>query len=248
MPRAKPVIPAATPSSPRTNSFTIGRLAQLTGFTTTVIRVWERRHAFLKPVRLENGHRRYTAQDLSVLQNVRALLDQGVRIGDIARMGREELIRAANQSSTPVGDASPISSLAEDFFDGRHSDVAWSILDALPCAVIVTDKRGLVRWVNRGVAMLCGYDLAELHDLKPGSVLQGPRTERTAVEQLRSAITNLRPASVSILNYHKSGEPYQALVEISPLGVGANHIGFVATARRTENAAGSASRRPPRRG
>jgi PAS domain S-box-containing protein len=214
-------------------SFTIGRLAELTGFTTTLIRVWERRHAFLEPERLDNGHRRYTAQDLSVLQSVRALLDQGVRIGDIARMGRNELARGGNaEASTSVSAAAPATQAEEDYLDGRHPEVAWSILEALPCAVIVTDQLGLVRWVNRGVAMLCGYDLAELHGLKPGSVLQGPGTERQVVEQLRTAIANHRPCSVPILNYHKSGQPYQALVEVTPLGFGANHVGFVATARR----------------
>ncbi|MES1173149.1 MAG: MerR family transcriptional regulator [Myxococcales bacterium] len=222
---------AASPKSPARISFTIGRLAQLTGFTTTLIRVWERRHAFLEPERLDNGHRRYTARDLGVLQRVRALLDQGVRIGDIARMGRQELLAGHGEASPPPTEQSPALP-HEDYLDGRHPEIAWSILDALPCAVIVTDKRGLVRWVNRGVAVLCGYDLAELHGLKPGSVLQGPGTDRKAVEQLRTAITNQRPGSVTILNYHKSGEPYLAMVELTPLGVGVNHLGFVATARR----------------
>ncbi|MET0790307.1 MAG: MerR family transcriptional regulator [Polyangiaceae bacterium] len=222
-------------------SFSIGKLAQLTGFDATLIRAWERRHLLLQPERLENGHRQYTAQDLSVLQNVRALLDQGFRIGDIARMGRAELVRSeAGASSLRTLDASPTAAAQEDYLDGRHPEIAWSILEALPCAVIVTDKRGLVRWVNRGVGALCGYDLAELHGLKPGSILQGPGSDRKAVDQLRAAIVSHRPCSVSILNYHKSGEPYLALVDVTPLGFGMNHVGFVGTARRLENAASSA--------
>lgn len=214
-------------------SFSIGKLAQLTGFNVTLLRVWERRHALLQPQRLSNGHRRYTAQDLAVLRGVRALLAQDVRIGDIARLGRDELARTgAAQVETRAGDAASASPLDDDYLDGRHPEVAWSILEALPCAVIVTDKQGLVRWVNRGVAMLCGYDLAELHGLKPGRVLQGPGTDGKAVEQLRAAIENHRPCQVSILNYHKSGEPYLAQVELTPLGIGMKHVGFVATARR----------------
>jgi PAS domain S-box-containing protein len=217
-------------------SFSIGQLAQLTGFTTTLIRAWERRHAFLEPERLDNGHRRYSALDLSVLHNVRALLDKGLRIGDIARMGRTELGRVHSAAlQTRVIDTSIVASLDEDYLDGRHPAIAWSILEALPCAVIVTDKRGLVRWSNRGVAVLCGYDLAELRGVKPGKVLQGPGTERKAVAQLRAAIAGQRPCSVSILNYHKSGEPYLAQVEVTPLGFGANHVGFVGIARRLEH-------------
>jgi PAS domain S-box-containing protein len=224
-------------------SFTIGQLAQLTGFNTTLIRKWEDRHAFLRPERLDNGHRRYTAEDLQVLRKVRALLAQGSKIGDIARLGRDELARRDAGQADARADASTLasSSLDHDYLDGRHPEVAWSILEALPCAVIVTDKRGLVRWVNRGVGALCGYDLAELHGLKPGSVLQGPGTDRKAVEQLRTAIVNHRPCSVSILNYHKSGEPYLAQVELTPLGFGVNHVGFVATARRISISAAQAT-------
>lgn len=212
-------------------SFSIGKLAQLTGFTTTLIRKWERRHAFLKPERLENGHRRYTTDDLSVLRNVRALLDQGSKIGDVARLGREELVR----SDVGVGLGAPAPH-SEDYLDGRHPEIAWSILEAMPCAVIVTDPHGRVRWVNRGVVVLCGYDLAELHGLRPGSVLQGPDTDRNTVARLRTAIANHRPCSVTLLNYHKSGEPYLALIDVTPLGFGANHVGFVGIARKVEQA------------
>ena len=234
MRRAKEVAPAAVPKSPNGITFTIGKLAELSGFNTTLLRMWERRHGFLQPQRLDSGHRRYTAEDLSLLRGVRSLLDQDVRIGDIARMGRRELARSgAADSTTHASNASAVAPPDEDYLDGRHPSIAWSILEALPCAVIVTDTRGLIRWVNRGVAVLCGYDLAELHGLKPGSVLQGPGTEGKAVEQLRAATSSRRPCSVSILNYHKSGEPYLAQVELVPLGFGVNHVGFVGMARRS---------------
>jgi PAS domain S-box-containing protein len=212
-------------------SFSIGKLARLTGFSTTLIRKWERRHAFLNPERLENGHRRYTTDDLSVLRNVRALLDQGSKIGDVARLGRDQLVRSEIGGGLPAP-----APHAEDYLDGRHPEIAWSILEAMPCAVIVTDTHGRVRWVNRGVVVLCGYDLAELHGLRPGSVLQGPDTDRNTVAQLRTAIANRRPCSVTLLNYHKSGEPYLALIDVTPLGFGANHVGFVGIARKVEQA------------
>ncbi len=214
-------------------SLTIGQLAELSGFTTTLIRAWERRHAFLQPGRLYNGHRRYDAEDLSVLLGVRALLDQGLRIGDIARRGRAELAKIGpHEAAANVEQAALVPSTEEDYLDGRHPEIAWAILEALPCAVIVSDRRGLVRWINRGVVALCGYDLAELHGLKPGSILQGPSTDPKAIEQLRTAVLNHRPCCVTLLNYHKSGDPYLAQVEVTPLRVGLNHLGFVGMARK----------------
>ncbi|HYP90800.1 MAG TPA: MerR family transcriptional regulator, partial [Polyangiaceae bacterium] len=195
-------------------SFTIGKLAQLTGFSPMLLRAWERRHGILQPERLDSGHRRYTAQDLAVLQNVRALLDQGHKIGEIARQGREELARRL----VPVSSLAAVVPPSDDYLDGRHPNIAWSVLEALPLAVIVTDKSGLVRWANRGVGVLCGYDLAELYGSSPGRILQGERTDQRAVAELRAGIASRRPASVSILNYHKSGEPYLAQVDITPLG------------------------------
>lgn len=219
-------------------SFSIGKLAQLTGFNPMLLRAWEKRHGFLQPERLESGQRRYTIEDLTVLQNVRVLLDEGLGIGEIARKGRKELLRS--EAPKPLTRVDAIA-VAENYLDGRHPEIAWSVLDALPLAVIVTDTQGLVRWVNRGVPVLCGYDLAELHGLKPGRMLQGPGSDRRAIDQLRAAIISRRPCSVTLLNYHKSGEPYLALIDIAPLGVGQNHVGFVGTARRIDH---SPTRKP----
>jgi PAS domain S-box-containing protein len=217
-------------------SFTIGKLARLTGFSPLLLRAWERRHGILRPERLDSGHRRYTAEDLAVLQNVRVLLDQGYKIGEIASKGREQLARGSgSKPSAAEGGVTVVLPPADDYLDGRHPEIAWSVLEALPLAVIVTDKRGLVRWANRGVGVLCGYDLPELYGSSPGRMLQGPGTDQRAVQELRTAIGSRRPCSVTILNYHKSGEPYLAMVDVAPLGFGINHVGFVGTARRIES-------------
>jgi PAS domain S-box-containing protein len=210
--------------------FKIGRLAELSGFEPTLLRAWERRHGLLEPGRLENGYRVYTNQDLAVLMRVRELLAQGASIGDVARMGRKALLHEATGGLSTLPDA--------DLLDGRHPDVAWAILDAMPCAVLVTDTMGLVRWANRGVLVLCGYDLSELHGLAPGKMLQGPATEATAVAALREGIAQKRPVTVNITNYTKDGVGYIALVDIGPIFSGPRHIGFVGTARLVQNNVG----------
>jgi DNA-binding transcriptional MerR regulator/methylmalonyl-CoA mutase cobalamin-binding subunit len=69
-------------------------ISESTGFTPAVLRAWERRHGLLVPERTEGGHRLYTEEDMLVLQRVRALLDEGRAIGEIAGMGRERLLEA----------------------------------------------------------------------------------------------------------------------------------------------------------
>jgi PAS domain S-box-containing protein len=194
-----------------------------------VLRAWERRYKLLEPVRAENGYRVYTTRDLAVVLRARELLEDGYRIGDIARMGREQL--APEGAVAKVGRRDVVD---QDCFGGR-AEIAWSILDSLPCGVFVTDTRGLVRWVNRGVLSLCGYDLADLHGRSPGSILQGADTDPRAIAHLRAAVADCRSCSVALLNYHRSGEPYTALVDVTPLGFGANHVGFVGLARRIDS-------------
>lgn len=219
-------------------SFRIGRLAKLSGFEPELLRMWERRYGLLEPERLENRFRAYTDDDVTVLARVRTLLDEGYSIGDIARIGRAKLLvdGAASREpreASPTSATSPITTTSG--IEGPDPQIAWAALDALPHAVIVTDREGRVRWVNRGVPTLCGYDLADLYGLVPGRVLQGAESDPEAVGRLRTAVSDRRPCSVRVVNYKKSGEPYLAQLDIAPIGVGANHVGFVGTARLVDD-------------
>lgn len=66
-----------------------------TGFSPALLRAWERRHGLLDPERTDGGHRLYTEDDLRVLQRVRQLIDQGRSIGEVASLGRGELLGPA---------------------------------------------------------------------------------------------------------------------------------------------------------
>ncbi|QNN51323.1 DICT sensory domain-containing protein [Nocardioides mesophilus] len=59
---------------------TIGDLARRTGLTPAVIRMWETRHGFPEPHRLESGHRRYAESDVELVQHVLRRRDAGIRL------------------------------------------------------------------------------------------------------------------------------------------------------------------------
>ncbi|WHZ17159.1 MAG: Transcriptional regulator [Nitrospira sp.] len=70
-----------------------------------MIRVWERRFGLLKPMRGANRYRNYSDEDVALLRYLKELLDAGASIGDLARVGREELLgrmRAAAPRATIV--------------------------------------------------------------------------------------------------------------------------------------------------
>lgn len=59
---------------------TIGDLAERTGLAPATLRVWESRHGFPRPVRLESGHRRYDERDVDLVQQVLRRRDSGSRL------------------------------------------------------------------------------------------------------------------------------------------------------------------------
>lgn len=82
---------------------------------------------------------------------------------------------------------------------------------------VMTDTRGLIRWVNSEFTSMCGYELEELKGKKPGHILQGPATDPATVAKMRSAFHQLRSVNVEMLNYHKNGNPYWVSITMSPV-------------------------------
>jgi DNA-binding transcriptional MerR regulator len=80
----------------------IATVSRLSGFSPELLRAWEQRHKLLAPARGPGGQRLYSDEDLRILRGVRALLDQGYAIGEIAAGGRRHLLDAARQATAPV--------------------------------------------------------------------------------------------------------------------------------------------------
>lgn len=60
----------------------IKEIAELTGLSEQLIRKWESRHKIIRPERLDNGYRVYTAVDLLTLKELKALRDDGLSMKD----------------------------------------------------------------------------------------------------------------------------------------------------------------------
>lgn len=71
----------------------IGVVAERTGLSQEVLRVWERRYAAVEPERTESGQRLYTDADVERLRLLRRATQAGRSIGMVARLPLEELVR-----------------------------------------------------------------------------------------------------------------------------------------------------------
>lgn len=84
-------------------------------------------------------------------------------------------------------------------------------------AVIITDKEGVVEWVNEGFTKITGYSLEEVKGKKPGKLLQGPETDPFTIDRIREKIKQKVIFKEEILNYHKTGRKYWLSMSITPV-------------------------------
>lgn len=95
--------------------------ARLTGLSRELLRAWERRHRVVEPLRTPGGTRRYTAADIERLRLVKAAVDAGRRISEVAHLEPAELKRrSAVAEARPTGRLDEILS-ALDHLDGVES-------------------------------------------------------------------------------------------------------------------------------
>jgi methyl-accepting chemotaxis protein len=101
----------------------------------------------------------------------------------------------------------------------RRSKVALLSLvaDGTDNSVVITDKNGLIEYVNPGFERVTGYSAAEVMGKKPGSILQGKNTDPETVAQIRRSLAAQKPFYNEILNYPKRGEPYWIALSINPV-------------------------------
>lgn len=78
-------------------------VANKTGLSPHVIRVWERRYEAVTPERLPNGYRQYSEADIDRLRGLRELTEAGHGIGDIAQLDSDEIAGLLDQKRAVSG-------------------------------------------------------------------------------------------------------------------------------------------------
>jgi DNA-binding transcriptional MerR regulator len=75
--------------------------SRLTGLSPDLLRAWERRYGVVVPLRTPGGTRRYRPRDLERLRLVKAAVDAGHRISEVAQLEEEELARLVELRRKP---------------------------------------------------------------------------------------------------------------------------------------------------
>ncbi len=84
-------------------------------------------------------------------------------------------------------------------------------------SVIITNLDGKIEWVNDGFIRSTGYTLDEVKGKKPGSFLQGPKSDPDIVREMSRSLKNRESFDVELINYTKNGDEYAIQISCNPL-------------------------------
>lgn len=84
-------------------------------------------------------------------------------------------------------------------------------------AVIITDAKGQIEWVNESFQRMTRYSLDEVIGLNPGHFLQGPQSQPDQIDYLRNHLAKAEGFKTELINYNKMGEPYWVAIEVQPI-------------------------------
>jgi len=84
-------------------------------------------------------------------------------------------------------------------------------------AVVFTDARRHITWVNQGFTRMTGYEPAEVLGRAPGEILQNERSDPAVIATMRAALGRGEPCKCEILNRKKDGAEYWVDLDIVPL-------------------------------
>ena len=136
----------AVPAEPVAEiTFSIGEAAAMIGVSTHTVRAWERRYRIVSPMRSPTGQRRYTADDIEVLRQVKhdsRVHRLSMRVATMAAQGLVALDEP-DTASAPAAAA-------------RAADPLRLAVDLVSEIVLVIDARGRIVHANTVFVRLSG--------------------------------------------------------------------------------------------
>ncbi len=84
-------------------------------------------------------------------------------------------------------------------------------------AVILTDPRGRIEWVNDGFTRMTGYSPGQVEGKSPGCLLHGPGTDPVAAQGMRDHLARGEGFQTDILNYARDGHSYWVHIDAQPI-------------------------------
>lgn len=98
----------------------------------------------------------------------------------------------------------------------RETKRLADVLEKVNNIIIITDTRGLIKWVNPAFSKHTGYSPEEVTG-KETNILHGPDTDPSTQAAINESIRTGEFKTFEILNYTKDGQAYWTDLNISPI-------------------------------
>ena len=128
-----------------TSGYQIKTVSRLTGIPKNTLIAWERRYDLVAPVRLKNGYRIYSSQDLLIINRVKSLLEQGFKISEAALLVQNEDMEKSDALSGEASNEEELLSLKADLieaignYDISKMEDTFTKAEKLPLSVLIDD-------------------------------------------------------------------------------------------------------------
>lgn len=128
-----------------------------------------------------------------------------------------QAVKQYDTKGIETGVVGSISDISEVVLSKRENERLILIAKSIDNMVIITDKDGLIEWVNESFTRHTSYSINEIIGTKPGSFLQGEETQPEKVELMRVAIQQQRPVELEIINYTKTQQKFWVEIKMQPI-------------------------------
>jgi PAS domain S-box-containing protein len=118
--------------------------------------------------------------------------------------------------SKPIRIIGSMQDISERIRYTREIEKLSLVASATSNGVTITDKNGLIEWVNESFTKLTGYKLDEIKG-RNLSFLQGPETDKNTVKRISKKLKEQQLVSEEIINYNKSGNKFWLKLDIAPV-------------------------------
>ena len=116
---------------------------------------------------------------------------------------REQLVLFNNQIKDNLSHEKMISSASD-----KQVQLLAKVVAQINEAVIISDKDGLIQWVNDGFTNITGYKLEEVQNKKAASFLYGSLTDKLVIKRIAENLFKGEAIVEELLNYRKDGSSY----------------------------------------
>lgn len=163
-----------------------------------------------------------------------ALLERSLSTGEpfdlvhriVRRRGEIRHVHARGKTATHPAYGVVLSGTVQDITEQRRSqeelELLHTCISRVQDIVMITEAAPLeepgprIVFVNKAFHVRTGYSPEEVLGRSP-RLLQGPETQRTELDRLRTALQRQERISVELINYQKDGQKYWTEIDIDPV-------------------------------